>query len=206
MKRVLAAVFFIGFGLFIACGLAAAQTTVFHGNDATAQTGFQIPGGEVGISVFRGPDGAGGTNTFLDFGSFVENPDGSGSSTFGFGVIPESAFDAHTLQHVRLNVDISQISGFRVTTCTFTPTTFTCADGGSVGSIQVDWQQNGISSSRSIQHSTFTSGPFTRKFDTDEDISSADATGTYFGTSFTDSGRASVGKARNATVTITQNN
>lgn len=206
MKRVLSAVFFIGFGLFAACGPAAAQATTFHGNDATAQTHFQIPGGEVDIFVFRGPDGAGGTNTFLDFGRFVENPDGSGSSTFGFGVIPESAFDAHTLQHVTLNVDVSQISGFRVTTCTFTTTTFTCANGGSVGPIQVDWQPNGISSSRTIEHSTFTSGPFTRKLDTDEDRDSADATGTYFGTSFTDPGRASVGKARLSTLTITQNN
>ena len=206
MKRVLSAVFLIGFGLVATCGLAAAQATTFHGNDATAQTHFQIPGGGVDISVFRGPDGAGGTNTFLDFGSFVENPDGSGSFTSGFGVIPDSAFDAHTLQHVTLNVDVSQITGFRVSTCTFTRTTFTCSSGGSVGPIQVDWQQNGISSSRSIRHSTFTFGTFTRKFDTDEDINSADAAGTYFGTSFTDSGRASVGKAREATVTITQTN
>jgi len=206
MKRLVSSMLFIGFGLFAACGLVAAQATTFHGNDATAQTHFAVPGGGVDIFVFRGPDGAGGTNTFLDFGRFVENPDGSGSSTFGFGVIPNSAFDANTLQHVTLNVDISQISGFRVTTCTFTPTTFTCADGGSVGPIQVDWQQNGISSSRSIQHSTFTSGPFTRKLDTDEDLSSADASGTYFGTSFTDTGRASVGKARQSDLTITSNN
>lgn len=206
MKRLLSAVFFIGFGLFGVRSLAAAQAKTFHGNDATAQTGFAVPGGEVGISIFRGPDGAGGTNTFLDFGSFVENPDGSGSSTFGFGVIPDSAFDAHTLQHVTLNVDLSQISGFRVTTCTFTRTTFTCADSGPVGVIQVDWQQNGISSSRSIQHLTSTFGPFTRKLDTDQDLSSADATGTYFGTSFTDPGRASVGKARLSDLTITQNN
>ena len=206
MKRFLLSALFIGFGLFAACNLADAQTTTFHGRDEFAQTGFEITGGEVGISVFRGPDGAGGTHTFLDYDSFVENPDGSATFTFGVGLIPSEAFDAHTLQHYTLNVDTSQVSGFRAETCTFANFTETCTQGSPLGVIQVSWQQNGVSSSSKIRHLSFTSGAFTRRLDDDEDESSADAAGTYLGTSFTDLGRASMGKARDLSVSITRNN
>ncbi|HXB20227.1 MAG TPA: hypothetical protein VNV88_02540 [Candidatus Solibacter sp.] len=207
MKRFLLSALLIGFGLVAVHGPAAAQTETFHARDAFAQTHFDVSGGEVDISVFRGPDGSGGTNTFLSYGSFVENPDGSATSTSGFGVIPSSAFDAQTLQHVTLNVDTSQVAGFRATTCIFSVTfTVTCTDGSPLGLIQIDWQPNGASSTKSVQHLSFTSGPFTRHLDFDQDESSADASGSYLGSSFTDPGRALVGKARDSTVSITRNN
>jgi len=207
MKRFLLAALLIGFGLVAMHGLAAAQTETFHARDAFAQTHFDVNGGQVDISVFRGPDGAGGANTFLSYGSFVEDPDGSATFTSGFGVVPSSAFDAQSLQHVTLNVDTSQVSGFRASTCIFSVTfTITCTDGSPLGPVQIDWRPNGATSSTSVQHITFTSGPSTSRLDFDQDESSADATGSYLGSNFTDPGRALIGKARDSTVRITRNN
>jgi hypothetical protein len=207
MKRFLSSALLIAFGLVAVHGLAGAQTTTFHARDQFAQTHFEINGAQVDISVFHGPAGPAGTNTFLSYGSFAENPDGSATFMSGFGVIPDSAFDAQNLQHFSLNVDTSQVSGFRASTCIFSVSfTFTCTDGSPLGPIQIDWQPNGINSTKSIQHVSFTSGSFTKRLDFDQDESSADATGSYLGSNFTDPGRALIGKARDSVVTITRNN
>jgi hypothetical protein len=56
-----------------------------------------------------------------------------------------------------------------------------------------------------IEHLGFTSGAFTKKLDSNQDEASADATGSYLGTNFTDPGMASVGKARDSSISITRN-
>jgi hypothetical protein len=208
MKRFLLFALLGGFGIAAACRPAHAQTTTFHGNDAFAQTHFVVNGAPVDLSVFSSTNQSTGTSIFLTYGSFVENPDGSATSTFGFGLIPSSAFTANNLQHFTLDLDTSQVAGFRATTCIFggPPTfTFTCTDGSPLGAIHVDWQQNGFSTNKMIEHLGFTSGPFTKKLDFNQDEASADATGSYLGTNFTDPGMASVGKARDSSISITRN-
>jgi len=211
MKRLLLLALAAGFGIAAACSPAHAQTTTFHGNDAFAATHFVVNGAPVDVDVFvfssKNPSIDNGT--FLSYASFVENSDGSATFTSGFGLIPSSAFTANNLQHFTLNVDTSQVAGFRATTCIFggPPTfTFTCTDGSPLGPIQVDWQPNGFSTSKTVQHLGFSFGPFTGKSDFNQDESSADATGSFFGTNFTDPGRASVGKARDTSISITRNN
>lgn len=203
---------FLLFSLFIALQLSAvlghAQNT-FHGSQEVAQTNLDVNGVETDLFLFRGPNGPNGTQTFLDYASFSENPDGSFTFTDGHGVIPNEAFTANTVQHFSLNVDTSQVSGFQATSCTvsFSPTfNESCVNGTPLGVIQIDWQANGGSSTHDIRHSTFASGPFTRKFDIDDDEVSADATGTFLGSTFTDLGRARIGKSRDSTVTITRGN
>jgi len=209
MKQLLLSAFLAGLGIAAACSPASAQTVTFHGNDAFAQSHFVANGAPVDLFIFSSKDqSTGATTIFLDYGSFVENPDGSATSTSGFGMIPSSAFTANNLQHFTLDVDTSQVPGFRATTCIFGgPPTFgiTCTDGSPLGLIQVEWQPNGFSSDKMIQHLAFASTPFTRKLDFDQDDSSADATGTYLGAAFTDLGRASMGKARDSSITITRN-
>ncbi|HEV3038672.1 MAG TPA: hypothetical protein VHA33_12930 [Candidatus Angelobacter sp.] len=209
MKQLLLSALLVGFGIAAVCSPAHAQTMTFHGNDAFAETHFVANGAPVDLFIFSSKDQLNGTSIFLEYGSFVENPDGSATSASGIGLIPSSAFTANNLQHFTLDVDTSQVSGFRATTCIFSgPPAFsiTCTDGSPLGPIHVDWQQNGFSSDKMIQHSTFTSGPFTGKVDRDQDDSSADATGSYLGTNFTDPGRASIGKARDSSISITRNN
>ena len=184
-----------------------AQNT-FQAKQEVAQANLEVNGVETDLFLFRGPNGPHGSQTFLDYASFSENPDGSFSFTDGHGIIPNAAFTANTVQHFFLNIDTSQVSGFQATTCTvsFSPTfNETCVDAPR-GVIQIDWQANGGSSTHDIRHFTSRSGPFTRKFDIDGDEVSADATGTFLGGTFTDLGRASIGKARDLTVTIMRGN
>jgi hypothetical protein len=204
MKRFL--LFSLSIALQFSAVVGHTQNT-FHGTQEVAQANLEVNGVETDLFLFRGPSGPSGSQTFLDYGSFIENPDGSFTFTDGHGVIPNDAFTANTLQHFSLNVDTSQVSGFKATSCTvsFSPTFHeTCVDGTPLGIIQIDWQLNGGSSTHEIQHLTSSSGPFTRKFDIDEDDSTADATGTFMGSSFTDLGRARIGKARDSTVSITR--
>src|SRR2546421_10451503 len=103
MKRLVLFAFLVGFGIAAACSPAHAQTTTFHGNDAFAQTHFVVNGAPVDLSVFSSKNQSTGTSIFLDYASFVENPDGSATFTSGFGLIPSSAFTANNLQHFTLN-------------------------------------------------------------------------------------------------------
>jgi hypothetical protein len=88
MKQILRSALLIGFGIAAACSSAYAQTVTFHGNDAFAQTHFVANGAPVELFIFSSKDQSNGTSIFLDYGSFVENPDGSATSTSGFGMIP----------------------------------------------------------------------------------------------------------------------
>jgi len=209
MKRLVLFAFLVGFGIAAACSPAQTQTTTFHGNDAFAETHFVVNGAPVDLFMFSSTNQSTGTSVFLSYGSFVENPDGSATSSSGIGLIPSSAFTANNLQHFTLDVDTSQVAGFRATTCIFggpPAFTITCTDGSPLGPIHVDWQPNGFSTNKMIQHGSFTFGPFTGKTDFNQDDSSADATGSYFGTNFTDPGRASMSKARDSSIRMTRNN
>jgi hypothetical protein len=87
-----------------------------------------------------------------------------------------------------LSVDTSQIAGFQAETCNviFQPTYTSTCTPGPFGLIQLDWQQNGYSSTITKQNLTWTNGPVTSSMRSDSTFASGDATGTFLGTAVVD--------------------
>ena len=109
------------------CGPAVAQSTTFHANGAFANafgcseslTSFDC------IQVFVATGSTNGqTTTFLIYDHTVSdlNTGAFLQDTFGFGTIPNSAFQVHG-QTDSLNVDTSKIVNFDNQFCTFDPNT-----------------------------------------------------------------------------------
>jgi hypothetical protein len=164
--------------------VADAQTTIFKNSGAYARSNFPNIGVFVGNGEF-----AGGTNQpFLNYSTFTPNPDGSYSYSSGYGNIPNSAFTAKNVDRMSLNVDTSQIAGFQAETCNviFQPTYSSTCTAGPFGVIQLDWQQNGYSSTITKQDLTATNGPVTTSMRSDSTFASGDASGTFLGTPVVD--------------------
>ena len=200
MKRYAWLTLWLAPALFIA---AHAQTTNFKTNGAYAQSNFP------NTYFFVGSGDVAGTNPqpVVDFSTFIANPDGSYTYSYGYGSIPNSAFTANNVQHMSLNVDTSQVPGFQTQTCTvsYVPTyTYTCTDGP-FGVIQLDWQTNGYSSSSTKQDLTWTNGPVTHGSRSDSTYVSANAVGTFLGTAVTDYA-SKMGTDKNRYITITKGN
>lgn len=184
--------------------LLAAQTKVtsFHSTAESADVTVTINGTFLTLGVSRGDD-----SDFLSISSTVQNPDGTVTETSAFGNIPGADFTNSGLNRMRLNVDTSQVPGFSSTTCTFTvtpPFTSTCSPGP-LGVVQADWINNRISSETVLfeNHQTFLSFE-TIDSHVDSELSSADASGSFLGFSFSVADNASVGLNRDTTITITQ--
>jgi hypothetical protein len=188
---------------FAVCGAANGQrTTTYHAKGAFAQSNFT----NISLSVYTGDESYNGQN-FLIYSTFQENPDGSYSFGSGDGFIPNSAFIANNVEQMSLNVDTSQVSGFNASTCVvqFEPSyTYTCT-AGPYGVIQVNWQANGNSSSSTKSNFQGTEGPYSIHTIDDSDYSSANATGTFLGTSVTDYG-SEIGTSHGSQVSITSPN
>jgi hypothetical protein len=181
--------------------LAAQSTTSFHSKAEGASVSATVNGTAIDIQVSRGA-----SSTNLLTLTLTQNPDGSFTSTEGFGAIPNADFVNGGLQHMSLNVDTSQVPGFRSVSCTvsFTPFfTETCGQGP-LGLIQVNWVNNRITTSSVLEEEHLTSGGLTVDTHTDADTSSANASGSYLGLSFPVADNASVRMNRNTTITITQ--
>lgn len=200
MKQHLLLTVVLAFALY---GVANAQkNSTYHGKGAFAQSNF--PG--ISLSASSGNDTSTG-QAFVTYSTFTSNPDGSYTYSSGDGYLPASAFTANNLQQMSLNVDTSQVSGFDAETCavTFVPTyTFTCSPGP-YGVIQVNWQQNGSVSTTLHENSTTTDGPFSTHVVDDEDYVSANASGTFLGTSVVDY-FSQMGTNHGSTVTKTKPN
>jgi hypothetical protein len=108
------------------CGPAAvAQSAAFHANGAFANVVPHCSGPtfsecfsvSVSTSSVNGP-------TFLSYDHFIFDPNTGGplQDTFGFGTIPNSAFQLHGTTD-SLNVDTSTVAGFFNLFCTFDPNT-----------------------------------------------------------------------------------
>jgi len=106
-----------------------------------------------------------------------------------------------------LNVDTSQIADFQAETCNviFEPTYSSTCTAGPFGVIQLDWQQNDYSSSRTKQDLTWTNGPVTHGSSSDSTYVSANASGTFLGTAVTDYA-SKMGTDKNRYITITKGN
>lgn len=180
--------------------LNAQTTTTYHGKGAFAQSNFP----NISLSVYSGDNSFNG-QPFLLYSTFAANPDGSYTFSSGDGFLPASDFSANNVTQMSLNVDTSQLSGFNASTCIvyFVPTySFTCS-AGPYGVIQVNWQKNGSYSSTTKSNQMGTDGPFSTHFLDDSQYSSANATGTFLGTSVVDYG-SMICTSHGSTIMITK--
>jgi hypothetical protein len=187
--------------LLAAPHMARAQTS-FHASGEFAETFLNGNGTFVDIFAARGCIVSPCTtnNTFLSIFGVI--PTANGFAVLdGSGVIPDSAFDASSPDHATLNVDISQISGFSIVACTFTPGTgFTCQPGPT-GVIQAEWKRTRAGSLTDLGEDHTSLGPFAIDMHKDQDFFRAAATGSFFGSSFSDNTRAEIGTNKATTIT-----
>jgi hypothetical protein len=182
--------------------LPAQTTTSFHSEAEAASVLTRVNNAQIMIDLDRQT-----TSTLLDYFASTQNVDGSVTQTFGIGSIPNDDFLAAGTQHMSLNVDTSQVAGFRTTQCTFSFTPFftsTCSQG-TLGVIQVKWVNNGITTSSvlSEDHRTI-GGSVTIDSHVNANESSADVSGSFLGQSFSSSVFATVGINKDTTITVTQ--
>jgi hypothetical protein len=176
--------------------------TVFHSNGAFAQFLTITPDGlEIIVQVQRGTDSSGNASTFLIYDTFGPVTDGF-VDTFASGVIPDSAFQGGDPAHLSLNVDTSQLTGFSSTSCTLSNIdfSFTCGPG-SVGLIQLDWQQDSFSSTHTVSNVQQTFAQFMSQQHTVADTASALATGSFLGVTI-NSASGQAGVNHNSTLQI----
>lgn len=168
---------------FTLCLAANAQTQTFHLRGAYAQSNFP----NTSLFIGTGDVGLGGL-PFLDYSTFMPHPDGSYDFSFGFGTLPASAFDAHNTQQMSLNIDTSQVQGFQAQTChiVFQPTFTSTCTAGPYGVISLNWENNGYSSSTTRQILSFANGAEKHRMSTNATNSSANSSGTFFGTNVVD--------------------
>lgn len=193
--------------MLLLCPLALlAQTaTVFHSNGAFAQLlTFTPDGTEIIVQVQRGTDASGNPSTFLVYDTFGSTAD-SFTDTFASGVIPDSAFQGGDPANLSLNVDTSQVAGFSSTTCTFSNIdfTFTCGPGA-VGLIQITWQQDHFSSTHTVSNVQQTFAQFMSQQHTVADAGTAQANGSFMGTTIQGGGTAGVNHNSLLQITKTQ--
>lgn len=193
--------------LLAAAGTATAQTTTFHASGEFAETFTNLNGGIVNIFAARGciTNPCITTQTILVFHSFALTANGS-VFIEGDGVIPDSAFDASSPEHATLNIDTSQISGFNSIACSFVPGRgFTCQPGPA-GVIQVQWQRTRTGSSTRMEEDLITQGPFVTHAHFDQDFFTASASGSFFGTDFSDGTRSEIGTNKDTNISLSRKN
>jgi hypothetical protein len=185
--------------------LLAGQTTVTSFHSTAESAGLNITVNKTGItlSIFRGDTGA-----FLFYFASTQNSDGSVTQTVANGEIPGEDFTTGGMEHMTLNVDTSQVAGFQSTSCTvtFAPSFSSSCSPGPLGVIQINWTNNRIFSTSTVleNHETPLSGPIKIDTHVDADQSSADASGSFLGLSFTAPNQGSIDLNRSTTITITQ--
>jgi len=187
--------------LLLAAPHAARAQTTFHASGEFAETFATANGTFVDIFAGRGciVSPCITNNTFLVIFGFIPTANGA-VFLDGSGVIPDSAFDASSPDHATLNVDISQVSGFSIEACTFTPGSgFTCQPGPT-GVIQAEWKRTRAGSLTNLEEDHTSLGPFVIDMHKDQDFFSAAATGNFFGTSFSENTRAHIGTNKDTVI------
>lgn len=148
--------------------------------------------------------GTSGTDS-LQYSSVSEPADFSSVTlTNVFGPIPGSAFTGQNTQTLALNIDTSTLPAGTLTseTCTivFSPFSITCG-AGTAGPISLSWRENDAVSTTVNQHTTTTIGPVTTRINQHSDNSTANVTGTIFGTDVSGAA-AQVGVSHMSTIEI----
>lgn len=148
-----------------------------------------------------------GTSDSLQYSSVSESADfNTLTITNIFGTIPASAFTGQNTQNLALNVDTSTLPAGAVTSesCTivFVPFSVTCG-AGPAGPISLSWRENDAVSTTVNCHTTTQVGPVTTKTNQHSDNSTANVTGTIFGTDVS-AASAQVGVNHMSTIEITR--
>lgn len=181
--------------------LAAQNTTTFHSKAEGAFALVNTNNTSTEIEVDRGD-----TSTFLNIFATAPGPNNGFTVTSGFGAIPNDDFVTSGLQRMALNVDTSQVPGFQSETCTVSFTPFfseTCGQGP-LGLIQINWTSNGISKFATVEERHTTQGGLTVDVHLNADQISANASGSYLGSSFPAAAIAGTDMNHDTTITITQ--
>jgi hypothetical protein len=203
--------------LFVLTTLAplglAAQTTVFKFNqdgEFASLSQSTDPNSNFTLNVSRNMSNGGAATASISFVSFTLAADFS-SETFTqiIGNIPASDFTGQNVQNLSLNFNTSDLDPTTsfIQTCTVDLNTLiiTCGTPAS-GSIQLNFTQNGIQRTRVLAlGEEITIGNFTTRVHQRSDNSTANASGTVFGTTIS-SGNATVGVNHNASTEFIKNN
>jgi hypothetical protein len=197
--------------LVLATPAHAQSTTTYNASGAYAMTSFNT-NNNLTVNLFVGQGctappctPSNSTGTFIVYFAFptVPDPNGPNYVTEGDGYIPNSAFVSNNTQHMSVNVDTGQVSGFTAESCSFVNGSFNCVPG-QLGVIQTDWEQTQQISSSNKSDSTTTNGPFTVKTHDDSSSNSGAATGTFLGGTFSSSTQTSMGTNNSHTTSITR--
>lgn len=181
--------------------LAAQTTTSFHSKAEGAFALVNANNTAAEIQVNRGD-----SSTFLDVFATTPGSNGGFTVTSEFGTIPNSDFVTNGFQRMALNVDTSQVPGFQSVTCTvsFTPFFSETCQAGPLGLIQVNWNSNGIETFSVMEERQTTQGGLKVDLNINSTNHSANASGSYLGSSFPAAGAASTAINNDTTITITQ--
>ncbi len=181
---------------------ARAQAT-FHASGEFANTIVNANGGFLDIFASRGciSDPCVTNSTILFIFGILPTANGV-VFLDGGGVIPDSAFDASSPEHASLNLDTSQLdlSQGGIVACSGSPATgFTCQQAPT-GVIQVEWKRTRAGALTDLEENHTSLGPFVIDMHKDQDFFTATASGSFFGTSFSDSTRARIGSNKDTTI------
>jgi hypothetical protein len=125
-----------------------------------------------------------GSTDSLQIGIVTESADFN-TLTFSnvFGTIDGSAFTGQNTQNLALNIDTTAVSTLTSETCTlvFSPFSFSCG-AGPAGAISLSWRENDNISTTTNDHTKSTVGPVTTITNQHSDNSTANVSGTIFGT------------------------
>ena len=148
--------------------------------------------------------GTGSTDS-LQYSSTSEPADFSSLTiTNVFGQIPSSAFTGQNTNTLALNIDTSTLPAGTLfsETCTiiFSPFSITCG-AGPAGPISLNWRENDAVSTTVNNHTTTTVGPVTTRTNQHSDNSTANVSGTVFGTNVAGA-TAEVGVSHMSTIEI----
>lgn len=148
-------------------------------------TSSSATSGTTAIS-FQVATGTGSTDS-LQYSAVIEGPDFSSLTlTNIFGTIPATAFTGQNTQNLALSVDTSTLPDGTIfsETCTliFSPSfSFSCG-AGPAGQISLNWRENDAVSTTTNDHTKTTVGPVTTITNQHSDNSTANVSGTIFGT------------------------
>jgi hypothetical protein len=190
-----------------------AQTTVFKLNqdgEFASLSQSTDPNSSFTLNVSRNMSNGGAATASISFVSFTLAADFS-SETFTqiIGNIPASDFTGQNVQNLSLNFNTSDLDPTTsfIQTCTVDLNTLiiTCGTPAS-GSIQLNFTQNGIQRTRVLAlGEEITIGNFTTRIHQRSDNSTANASGTVFGTTVSSS-QATVGVNHNSSTEFIKNN
>ncbi len=211
MKRLFVVTLFV-LTLLAPLGLVA-QTTVFKFNqdgEFASISQSTDPNSNFTLTVSRNSSNGAAATATISFVSFTLSADFN-SQTFTqiIGNIPASDFTGQNTQNLSLNFNTSDLDPTTsfIQTCTvdLNSLTVTCGTPAS-GSIQLNFTQNGIQRTRVLAlGEEITVGNFTTRIHQRSDNSTANASGSVFGTTISSS-NATVGVNHNSSTEFIKNN